>query len=253
MTLHYQQVGTGPDIVLLHGWGGHSGVWDDVVESLKEQYRLTVFDLPGHGQSPFEPADVHLDKVAKKILEHSPKQAIWIAWSMGGLLANHIASHFPARVSYLIFVAASPKFLAEKPWPGLFEQDLNDFIRRWYKDVPETLDYFLLLQMQGLKNIKRDWRILKEKFYQNGDPDSQALLAGLNWLRTLDFREQLTKIACPTLHLFGGQDVIVPCTIAPVLKTSVPHHRFQVIEQASHMLFYTHPQAFLQQVLSFVS
>lgn len=47
--LYTYTTGEGPDVVLVHGWGMHSGVWEDVVESLIDYYRVTVLDLPGHG------------------------------------------------------------------------------------------------------------------------------------------------------------------------------------------------------------
>ncbi|KAB2856246.1 MAG: alpha/beta fold hydrolase, partial [Anaerolineae bacterium] len=49
--LYRHTVGSGPDVVLLHGWGMHSGVWEDVVEALLDHHRVAVFDLPGHGYS----------------------------------------------------------------------------------------------------------------------------------------------------------------------------------------------------------
>ncbi|HNE00663.1 MAG TPA: pimeloyl-[acyl-carrier protein] methyl ester esterase, partial [Plasticicumulans sp.] len=47
--LYCQSWGSGPDLVLLHGWGMHGGVWDDTVEAFIDDWRVTVIDLPGHG------------------------------------------------------------------------------------------------------------------------------------------------------------------------------------------------------------
>lgn len=48
--LYCQSWGSGPDLVLLHGWGMHGGVWDDTVEAFIDDWRVTVIDLPGHGR-----------------------------------------------------------------------------------------------------------------------------------------------------------------------------------------------------------
>ena len=40
--------GSGPDLVLLHGWGMHGGLWSDWADELGEWFRVTVVDLPGH-------------------------------------------------------------------------------------------------------------------------------------------------------------------------------------------------------------
>ena len=51
MSLHVEYEGAGPDLVLLHGWAMHSGIWRDVRERLARHFRLHLVDLPGHGRS----------------------------------------------------------------------------------------------------------------------------------------------------------------------------------------------------------
>ena len=50
-TLYVHTAGAGPEVVLAHGWGMHSGVWENVAEALIDDCRVTVVDLPGHGYS----------------------------------------------------------------------------------------------------------------------------------------------------------------------------------------------------------
>jgi pimeloyl-[acyl-carrier protein] methyl ester esterase len=47
MSLHVETVGSGDDVVLIHGWGMHGGVWSDVRDALAAHYRVHVVDLPG--------------------------------------------------------------------------------------------------------------------------------------------------------------------------------------------------------------
>ena len=49
--LHIHTIGKGPDLVMLHGWGMHAGVWRLVSTSLAANFRVHTVDLPGHGQS----------------------------------------------------------------------------------------------------------------------------------------------------------------------------------------------------------
>ena len=70
MSLYSQTTGNGPDVVLLHGWGMNSDIWEDVIEELAGSYRITVVDLPGHGRSTNDihnPDDYTLEKLAKQI------------------------------------------------------------------------------------------------------------------------------------------------------------------------------------------
>ncbi|HRA24442.1 MAG TPA: alpha/beta fold hydrolase, partial [Usitatibacteraceae bacterium] len=51
MALHVELAGQGPDLVLLHGWGLHGGVWQGLARELAPAFRLHLVDLPGHGHS----------------------------------------------------------------------------------------------------------------------------------------------------------------------------------------------------------
>ena len=54
--LHVEVRGSGPDLVLLHGWALHGGMWGPWLDHLATHRRLHVIDLPGHGHSAWPPA-----------------------------------------------------------------------------------------------------------------------------------------------------------------------------------------------------
>ena len=110
--LHWQCHGAGQDLVLLHGWGMNGAVWQQSVEALRHHYRVHVVDLPGFGLSHQRHFSTLADLTAQ-VLEDAPEKAIWLGWSLGGLVACHIALHHPERAQGLITVASSPCF-AEK-------------------------------------------------------------------------------------------------------------------------------------------
>ena len=57
--LYYEDHGSGPAVLLSHGYGATSQMWQDQVAALKDRYRVIVWDLRGHGESDY-PADPHL-------------------------------------------------------------------------------------------------------------------------------------------------------------------------------------------------
>ena len=97
-------------LVLIHGWAMHGGVFEPLVDALEHRCTLHVVDLPGHGRSresalPLEPA-----ACARAIAEATPP-AIWLGWSMGGLIALTGALEQAASVRALAMLSSSPCFV----------------------------------------------------------------------------------------------------------------------------------------------
>ena len=89
-TPYWQSTGRGDDLVLVHGWGMNGAVWHQAVEQLSQHFRVHVVDLPGFGHSHqlhFET----MEELAQQVLHSAPDNAIWLGWSLGGLVATHIA------------------------------------------------------------------------------------------------------------------------------------------------------------------
>jgi len=61
--LYVRTLGQGTDLVLVHGWGMHSGIWEDVIEALVDDYRVTYLDLPGYGYSRSATSDYSLESL----------------------------------------------------------------------------------------------------------------------------------------------------------------------------------------------
>jgi len=118
-TLHWQTEGEGEqEIVLLHGWGLNAQVWNSIVPRLAPHFRLHRADLPGFGQSQgFGP--MPLAEMAAEVLARAPQNAIWLGWSLGGLVASQIALTHPERVTALVSLSSSPCFQAQETWPGI--------------------------------------------------------------------------------------------------------------------------------------
>ena len=87
MTLHIDKLGHGPaPMVLLHGWAMHGGVMRPLADALTEQCTLYVVDLPGHGWSRSSTVSLEPRACAAAIAAVTPP-AIWVGWSLGGLIA----------------------------------------------------------------------------------------------------------------------------------------------------------------------
>lgn len=242
-----------PELVLIHGWGLHSLVWDDVMPGLLQNFQVTVVDLPGLGRSPMPGGDYDLNYLLNHILQVAPKRAVWLGWSLGGLVAMAAASRHSERVSALITVASSPQFTASENWPVAMREDiLQGFMDIFAEDWEGTLIRFLALQCKGSASIKNDIRKLKELLFFHGLPAQKALREGLNILKDVSLLDELPGIKCPSLHIYGENDHIVPVGVSSFIKEQQPDCATCVIKGVSHVPFISAPDLFLTAVNDFV-
>lgn len=240
------------DLVLLHGWGLNAQVWDCIVPLLSAQFTLHLVDLPGYGRSQGFGA-MTLDEMAERVLAQAPARAVWLGWSLGGLVASRAALMAPERVTALVTVASSPCFSARDGWPGIKPSVLSGFQQQLSEDFQKTVERFLALQTMGTENARQDARRLKSAVLSLPMPSTEALNGGLEILKTADLRAALTALRAPFLRLYGALDGLVPRKIAPLLDAQWPQSRSLIVEKAAHAPFISHPQTFCEALEAFVA
>ncbi|EGW55936.1 pimeloyl-ACP methyl ester esterase BioH [Candidatus Endoriftia persephone] len=245
MRLHVEQLGSGPDLLLLHGWGMNRAVWSGFAERLAVSYRVSLVDLPGHGQSPWGGRSALADWV-DAVLAVAPLRAIWCGWSLGGQLALRAALDAPERVVSLLGIAATPRFAAAEAWPCAMEpRTLDQFIANLQRDHRKTLERFLALQVRGSEASREQLRLLRSRLAELPDPHPEALQAGLALLKSVDLRAELAALEVPNGWLFGERDTLVPEAAAQGLAELQPGAAVGVIPGAAHAPFLSHPDATL--------
>lgn len=119
----WQTIGEGDcHLVLLHGWGLNAQVWDCITPQLASHLPCTRW-ICGYGRSGGYGA-MSLEAMAQRVLELAPPQAVWLGWSLGGLVAS--GGDDAERVQALVTVASSPvsRLVTTGPassprcWPG---------------------------------------------------------------------------------------------------------------------------------------
>ena len=246
MSLWCETAGQGPELVLLHGWGMNAGVWQPLLEALRERYRVTLIELPGHGESLL-PQQHDLDAWTRACLQVAPERASWVGWSLGGLIAQRAALLAPQRIEMLCLVTATPSFVQREGWqaamsPSVFQQ----FAEALVADPQATLKRFLSLQVKGAEDARVVLRGLNEALAQRPAADVQGLRAGLQLLLDGDLRGQLAQLAVPSRWLFGERDTLVPAAVAQALPELLAGARSEVIAGAGHAPLLSHPQQCLQ-------
>ncbi|PIE24903.1 MAG: pimeloyl-[acyl-carrier protein] methyl ester esterase [Neptuniibacter caesariensis] len=237
-----------PDLVLLHGWGMNSTIWQGLVNVLSDDYSLTLIDLPGLGRSVDYPEPYTAAAVVELLAEHAPQKAIWLGWSMGGQLAVQFASRFPDRVEKLVTVASNPCFVRRTDWPcAMDEATYSAFVNSLQTNVPKTLMRFAMLQTQGAEGGRETLKQLKAAL-QVAQPSAPLVSLGL--LRD-DARPMLQNLNMPLLQLFGEKDLLVPVAAAQAC-TEITGQNTIVYPGAGHLPFISHQARFVSDLQTFL-
>ncbi len=251
--MYIEQQGHGSDVVLVHGWGLHGGIWGDLPARLATHHRVSVVDLPGHGRSRGVSGSDDLPRLAQQVAQALPASATWVGWSLGGLVALRVALQFPAQVTRLVLVASTPRFVQAPDWRAAMPPEmLTQFAEELAQDYRATLQRFLSLQM-GMDAAGRALlKTLRHEMFRHGEPDAAALIAGLTILRDTDLRASLPQITCPSLIIHGGHDRLASASAAEYLQAHLRDAQRTCIDAAGHAPFLSHPDQFYQLLRDFL-
>lgn len=252
MTLYTETTGQGPELVLLHGWGLHGGVWDEFVPLLAEDFRVTRIDLPGHGNSAWS-GEADLDAFAAAVLAAAPSRAAWAGWSLGGMVALRAALLAPARVTALVGIATSPCFVRRPDWQSaMLPQLLDAFAIELEQDYARTLNRFLALQVRGSAQATEVLKRLRATLLLRGQPRPEGLRAGLDVLRSADLRAAARQLHCPGLLVMGERDTLVPPAAGQATAHLLPDARLVTIDAAGHAPFIAAPETLARHLREFL-
>lgn len=235
--------GSGPTLLMLHGVGDHAGSWSVVAPVLAERYRVTLVDLPGHGDSgpstgPLPMATV-IAGAERALAEAGPEPVIVIGNSLGGWLTYLLAEAHPERVERLVIVGGGP--LAGEPGPALTpttrEEAAALMARVRDASAPELPGYLLddLIERAGSGPIARL------------SSDVPGLVAALRP------DQAVAALATPVDLLWGASDGLVPPSYAERLHRLLPRSRLTLLPACGHIPQVECPDAFLaalQELLS---
>lgn len=251
--LYIHTTGSGPDLVLLHGWAMHGGVFAPLVDALRADFTLHVVDLPGHGHSRDSVLALQLAPVVDTLAARLPP-ALWLGWSLGGLFALEAAHRHPLQVRGLVMLASTPRFVRGDDWPhGMSAEIFQDFAHGLRHDYRGTLDRFIALEAFGSDDARSEIRALRDAVFARGEPAAQVLADGLGLLETGDLRDVLPALRMPGLWLAGRRDRLVSPRAMEAAAALAPQARVHVVASAGHAPFLTHPDAVADAVRAFAA
>ena len=214
--LNYLRGGSGPPLLLLHGFMWSAAAWERFADTLGRHYSLVIPVLPGHGHSTGLPDAWSPARVANQIgqlLDHLGFQRVRaIGCSTGADILMHMAIQQPARLERLVLISPSHR--------------LTEEIRRGLRALPP---------MEQLT----EWRAWNLQNSPRGDPQVRELLDRLRGLGDNhdDFNtplERLRGISVPTMIVTGDQDRGPSLETVLELHRSLPQSFLWVAPHAGH-------------------
>ncbi|HEX9291232.1 MAG TPA: alpha/beta hydrolase [Anaeromyxobacteraceae bacterium] len=242
VSLHFEEAGAGPPVVLVHGWSMSSRAFAWQVEALARSRRVVAYDLRGHGRSP-EPAatgrqrmEDHARDLAALLARLDLSSAALVGWSMGAQVALAALPAVAARLAALVLVAMTPRFTAAGDWPhGLPETSVRALAARVEHAPAKALRRFFDAmfvpgEVDGAQRAEIDARVLA------GAPPlgAAAALAGLDALVADDERPRLGDVRVPVLLVHGERDPICLPEASAFAQSRIPGARRAVLPGVGH-------------------
>lgn len=247
MALHTTVQGTGNNLFLIHGWAMSSLVFDNMAKQLALRFCVTCVDLPGHGLSELDNG-FGLDEVLEALFEVAPDQAVWIGWSLGGMLALEAALKKPQGITSLVLLATSARFVVDNDWTTAMPVEvLQAFAQGLQEDCQQTLKRFFSLVARDADNASQLLRQFRSTLLTQ-QVSAKALLGGLYLLRDIDLRTRMSQLKQCVLLLAGARDKLVPLAAVEALTIMITNAELKVVDGAGHAPFLSHPKPVVESI-----
>jgi pimeloyl-ACP methyl ester carboxylesterase len=239
--IYYEVHGSGPPLLLTHGFSSTSAMWQGQIAALSKHHKLVLWDMRGHGQSDY-PDDPSFYSEALTVADMAAlldkvgaTSAIVGGLSLGGYMSLAFYRAHPQRVSALLIIDTGPGFKKD------------DAREAWNKRAHDTADRFEREGLSVLKNASPERSSVSHR-----DASGLARAArGMLTQRDARVIELLPEIKVPALVVVGADDAPF-LAASDYMATKIPAAKKVVIPAAGHAVNIDQPQAFIDAVLPFL-
>jgi len=249
--LHYEVFGRGRPVILLHGWLGSWGLWQETMAYLGQFYRTYALDFWGFGESGNKLATYavpdFINLVDQFMEELGIAQAPLVGHSMGGTVSLGVAMRYPERVRKVV-VIGSP-----------IDGSSLSFLLKLFGWHP-----FAYLTYHNLWALRLGFRLLA-RFYSR-DPrwsdmmdrdisrvSLESFSLSIASLRRTDLRHQLHQVQIPVMGMYGARDIVVHPRQWQPIQQNLPAARIEKFPHAGHFIMLDEPQRFMHTLHEFLA
>ena len=244
--IFYEIEGSGPDLVLLHGWGADNTVYDEQMEDFTRYFRVVRYDHRGHGKSSRVPGGTtytieQYTRDLKTLLESLGMGRVFLlGHSMGGAVALNFAIAFPESVNRLVLAST----FAERKIS--LQERLQLILARLLPVSVITRPF----TRGGLNNPTEEYMKRVTDYYINAG--KETLMKSAMNIGNINYRDNLERVKAKTLILHGDCDASVPIENSRILNEGIADSRFHVIEGGNHAVNWENREEFNRTVLDFL-
>ena len=258
--MHYQQAGEGQDLVLIHPVSADLALWYlHVMPALAKEFRVTAYDMRGHGYSEGTPTGYTSAHMAEDLhgllISLGIERAHLVGYSFGGTVALHCAVLYPNQVASLVL--ADPAIPALMPLVNLekwaYAENYRTKLEEYGMSVPEDRLFDLecvapqLLHAALPVGLRRGLRQIRRRALRTIETTSVLKeaqeVAGLTV-------ERIHEVRQPALAIYGKSSAFLQ--MAWYLREKVPNCQVVLVEDSGHFFTATKPQLFLDGISDFL-
>jgi pimeloyl-ACP methyl ester carboxylesterase len=254
MSLAYVERGTGPVVVLLHGFPLSKEMWRHQLDALAVGYRVIAPDLPGHGESPAPDRIYEMDAMADEVVALLDRLGIVQpvvlgGLSMGGYVALALLRRHPERVRGLLLM--DTRAAADTPDAARMREETARGVLQ--SKSTSVMIETMVPRLFGKTTLEKHPGKIGPILAVMERTTPQGVAGALRGMAVRpDRRGELGEIAVPTLVLVGEDDVISPPAEAREIAAAIPGARIEVIPNAGHLAPYENPSAANAAIQSFL-
>jgi pimeloyl-ACP methyl ester carboxylesterase len=260
---NYVELGEGPPLVFVHGLGASWQSWLENLPEFARDHRVVAMDLPGFGYSELPKGEVSIEYYANwtfALLDALGIDSVAVVGnSMGGFSAAEMAIRGPERVESLTVVSAAvfwQSYRRAQPLVGLAR--LSDaYVARALARSTDAVATRPRLRSWALATagFRYPHLIAPELAHElvRSARRTEGFLPALEALASYPLEEELPKISCPTLIVWGAHDTLVPVRDAARMRELIPGSRSDVFERTGHVAMLERPERFNRLLREFLA
>ena len=230
------------NLLMLHGWGFSSAVFDSLKKKLDSNFIVTTPDRRGYGDGAALTASGSPDNEEPVSLS-SP--AMVLGWSLGGLSAMQLALRQPDMVTGLILLATTPCFVNRQGWSRGMDKSIFVTFQKRVKEAPKSA----MQQFVRLNAASKPDRETRDKLENLSNEVAEfALQVGLKELEETDLRDAVSSITVPFIVMHGKDDRVVPVAASHWLHEHIVNSRLIEFPRGGHAFFIKHASEVVDQI-----